>query len=110
MDVAEDLVRFPLLATRGIAAMNEANPRHILLNRALHCAQTDHYALLDAYIERFDEYIAPRLRYDPIEHTTHRHLLQLLDRKHKQQLFEKAEKEDKARYLAITNNGASSWM
>eukprot|EP01083_Nonionella_stella_P026252 72201_1 len=110
LDVAEELIRFPLTSTQVKPSTHSANPRHLLLNRALYLAQTEHYALLDTLIERFDQYIGPRLKYDPNQHTTHKHLLQLLDRKHKQQLFERADKEDKARYLAITNNGASSWM
>jgi hypothetical protein len=58
----------------------------------------------------FEQYIQPYGKYDPKKHTTHSHLLLLMDQRIKSIMLENCDEYDIIRLNAISANGSMSWI
>ena len=61
-------------------------------------------------IDTFNGIVGPKYRYDPLVQSTHKKLLQLMDKKFMDEILAKANWKDIARIKCLSNNGALSWL
>ena len=65
---------------------------------------------LQLSIDAFNGVVGPKYRYEPLVHTTHKKLLQLMDKKFMDEILARADWKDVARIKCLSNNGALSWL
>ena len=65
---------------------------------------------LQGSINAFNGIVGPKYQYDPLVHTTHHKLIQLMDKKFRDEFMQEGTKEDIARIKCLSNNGALSWL
>ena len=61
-------------------------------------------------INAFNGIVGPKYQYDPLVQTTHHKLIQLMDKKFRDEFMQEGSKEDIARIKCLSNNGALSWL
>ena len=65
---------------------------------------------LQQSIDAFNGIVGPKYSYDALVQTTHKKLLQLMDKKFMDEVLDKADWKDVVRIKCLSNNGALSWL
>ena len=82
-------------------------------------ALDDGWRLYDCYLQQsiydFNQFVGPQYQYDPLLQTSRKKLVQLMDKKLKDEFLALAEQSDQkladiARIKCLSNNGALSWL